>query len=249
MLRSRIIPSLLIEDDELVKTVSFKNPKYVGDPINAVRIFNEKNVDELMIYDISVSRNGKDINFDLLRDIALEARMPLCYGGGIKNVSHAQNLISLGFEKISISSAYFLNESIISDISQAIGVQSVVLTLDIRKTSDGYSIFTSNGDLMVFNCLQTFLEKLDQDSIGELVINSIDGDGNYSGFDINLAQLVREYTVTPVTYLGGIGSLEHMKELINEIGTIGIGVGSFFTFHGPFRAVLISYNKPSELLI
>ena len=244
MLRSRIIPSLLIDNDELVKTVCFDNPKYVGDPINAVRIFNEKKVDELMIFDISVTREKKKINFNLLKDIASEARMPLCYGGGVTSAEDAKKIISIGFEKVSISSAFFKNKEIILEIANLVGVQSLVLTLDIKKIDNKFFIFTNSGKDQVNEDLKQILTDLNNFNIGELVVNSINGDGTLAGFDMELASFIRSYIKSPVTFLGGIGSTRDMTDLISRIGIVGIGVGSFFLFNGPFRAVLISYKKP-----
>ena len=213
MLRPRIIPSLLVHDNGLVKTVNFKNPKYVGDPINAVRIFNEKEVDELAIFDIDATVLGKEPDYVLIEKLANQSRMPLCYGGGVKTVEQAQRIFGLGIEKIALSSAVINNPNLITQIADRVGSQSVVVVMDIKKKLlGGYEIYTHNGKKATGLNPIAFAEKAQQLGAGEIVINSIDQDGLMKGFDLNLIDKITEKITIPVTVLGGAGSLEDIKK-------------------------------------
>jgi cyclase len=245
MLRSRYIPVLLIEDGELTKTKQFEEGIYVGDPINAIRIFNEKQVDELGLFDISVTKNRAKIDFDLLKDIAVNANMPLTYGGGIKTVADASKIISLGFEKISISSTFFDTPEIVNKISSEVGAQSVAVCLDVKKVNNNYSIFTHRGTKKVKLSLSQALELLEKNSIGEIIINSIDRDGTFAGYDMELAKIVRKNTSVNITILGGCTDLANIAELEKQIGVCGCAAGSFYTFVGKNNAVLLNYSKPT----
>lgn len=248
MLRPRIIPTLLIHDGGLVKTVGFRDPKYVGDPLNAVRIFNEKESDELSVFDIDASVTGKEPNFHLIAELASECRMPLCYGGGVKSVAHAKRIISLGVEKVALSSAALSDPELISEIAREIGSQSVVVVLDVRKRTQGddYEIYTHNGARKTKMCLAEGIALAQGRGAGEIVVNSIDRDGRMSGYDLVLARRARELCSTPVTLLGGAGTLEDISELIKACGIVGAAAGSLFVFKGVYRAVLINY--PDERL-
>lgn len=247
MLRPRIIPSLLIHDKGLVKTVNFKNPKYVGDPINAVKIFNEKGVDELAIFDIDASALGKEPDYKLIENLALQSRMPLCYGGGVKTVQQAQKIFSLGIEKIAVSSAICQNPNLITDIANKVGSQSVIAVLDVKKKLlGGYEVYINNGkNATGIDALQ-FVEKLEALGAGEIIINSIDQDGMMKGYDVNLIDKVRQKITIPLTVLGGAGSLEDIKKVIKAHGIIGVAAGSLFVFKGKYKAVLINYPNKTE---
>lgn len=246
MLRPRLIPSLLVQDNGLVKTVNFKNPKYVGDPINAVRIFNDKGVDELAIFDIDATVLRRDPNYSLIERLASQSMMPLCYGGGVKTVEQAQRIFSLGIEKIALSSAVFENPLLITEISERVGSQSVIVVLDVKKKLfGGYEIFTHNGKKATGINPLIFAEKAQRLGAGEIVINSIDKDGLMKGFDLDLIDKVREKITIPMTVLGGAGSLEDIEKVIDKHGVIGVAAGSLFVFKGPYKAVLINY--PTQL--
>ena len=249
MLRARIIPCLLLHDGGLVKTEQFKNPKYVGDPLNAVKIFNEKEVDELMFLDIDATRLGREPDFQRLRSIAVESRMPLCYGGGVTTAAQAARIISLGFEKISVSAAALSRPALIAEMADAVGSQSVVVTLDVKRNAlfGGYSIHTHNGETKQKAGLLEFCGQAATLGAGEIVINSIDLDGTMGGYDLELAKQVRNAVDTPVTFVGGAGSPDHMQALIDAVGVVGAAAGSMFVFKGPYRAVLISYSRPARL--
>lgn len=248
MLRSRIIPCLLIHNKGLVKTVGFKDPKYVGDPINAVKIFNEKEVDELIVLDIDASVQQREPDFEMIRNLAVECRMPFCYGGGVKTVEHAKKIINLGAEKVALSSAVIENYDCINRIKDAVGTQSVVIVLDVKKKSlwGGYDICKHNGKVQTGLNLDQFVEKLNSTGVGEIVINSIDRDGKMDGYDFTLIDRVRNLTDVPITVMGGAGSKEDIQSLISKYKIIGAAAGSFFVFKGKYRAVLISYPNSSE---
>lgn len=250
MLRSRIIPSLLIHKKGLVKTVNFKDPKYVGDPINAVKIFNEKEVDELIVLDIDASAEKRGPNFEMIKNLATECRMPFCYGGGVTSVEEAKRIISLGAEKVALSTTALLNFSMLKNIGNEVGVQSVVVVIDVRKRSffsgGGYDIYYNNGKTKASIKLKDFIEELNEIGVGEIVINSIDQDGTMKGYDFELISLIREMTDVPITALGGAESLNDVKKLIQKFKIIGAAAGSLFVFKGKYRAVLINYPNRVE---
>ena len=248
MLYPRIIPSLLIHKKGLVKTVNFTNPKYVGDPINAVKIFNEKSVDELIITDIDATVNNNEPDYSLIEKIAMECRMPLCYGGGIKNAEQAKKIFNLGVEKISISSSAINNPSIISELSESVGSQSLVVVLDIKKKylSTNYNVLINNGKDKTGINLTSFVSSLQALGAGEIVLNSIDRDGSMQGYDYKAIDKVRANTTLPLTVLGGAGNLSHIEDLISKYGIIGAAAGSIFVFKGKYKAVLINYPNEKE---
>ena len=248
MLRSRIIPCLLVHNKGLVKTVKFKNSKYVGDPINAVKIFNEKEVDELMVLDIDASKEKRAPDFEMIKNLAVECRMPFCYGGGITSVEQARKIISLGAEKVALSSAALDDLSLCKRIGEAVGFQSVVVVIDVKKKKlfGGYDIYTINGTNKSKLRLNDLIKELDRIGVGEIVINSIDLDGTMEGYDFVLAESVREICNMPLTILGGASSLEDIKKLISKFKLIGAAAGSLFVFKGKYRAVLINYPNREE---
>jgi cyclase len=250
MLRSRIIPCLLVHKKGLVKTVNFKDAKYVGDPINAVKIFNEKEVDELIVLDIDATVENKEPNYEMIKNLATECRMPFCYGGGIKTVEQAKKIIELGAEKIAISSAAINDLTLIKKIGNSIGVQSVVVVVDVKKRSillgGSYDIYINNGKIKSKFTLNEFIEQLNHIEVGEIVINSIDNDGTMKGYDDVLISLFREKTNFPITALGGAGNLLDIKMLISKYKIIGAAAGSLFVFKGKYKAVLINYPNREE---
>jgi imidazole glycerol-phosphate synthase subunit HisF len=247
MLRPRIIPCLLVQDKGLVKTVQFKNPKYLGDPINAVRIFNEKQVDELTILDIDASVGNWEPDFKMIEYWAAECRMPLCYGGGVKTAEQAQKIFSLGVEKIAISSAAIQDPPLVARIAERVGNQSVVVVIDAKKKIlGGYEVYIHNGRKATGKSPFELAKQFEELGAGEIVINSIDQDGAMKGYDMVLAEKLRNVTSLPLTVLGGAGSLEDIGKLINKFGIIGASAGSLFVFKGKYKAVLINYPNPAE---
>lgn len=247
MLRPRIIPCLLVHNKGLVKTVNFKNPKYVGDPINAVRIFNEKFVDELMVLDIDATVQNREPDYQMIEFLAAECRMPLSYGGGVKSVEQAQRIFSLGVEKIAMSASVVDNPNLITEMAEQVGTQSVVAVVDVKKKLlGGYEVYTHNGRVNSKKDPVAFVCELERLGAGEIVINSIDNDGVMKGYDLSLVDKVRSATSLPITVLGGAGSLNDVGALIKKHGLIGAAVGSLFVFKGVYKAVLINYPSPSE---
>ncbi|MDN7134542.1 AglZ/HisF2 family acetamidino modification protein [Pseudidiomarina terrestris] len=242
MLRSRIIPCLLVHNKGLVKTKKFSDPKYVGDPINAVKIFNEKLVDELIVLDIDATRDRREPDYEMIRNLASECRMPLCYGGGVSTVEQAVRISNLGVEKVAISASAFESGSLIEDMVAAIGKQSVVVVLDVKKTLWGsYDVYIRNGKKKVKGSFKDILRRIEERGAGEIVVNSIDCDGVMQGYDLKLIELTRKELDIPLTVLGGAGTLEHIKEVVDLYRPIGVAAGSLFVFKGKFRAVLINY--------
>lgn len=247
MLRPRFIPCLLVRKKGLVKTVKFGDSKYVGDPINAVKIFNEKEADELIVLDIDASVHGAEPDFALIQKLAAECRMPLCYGGGVKTVEQAKRIIGLGVEKVALSSAALADPALITAIAKEIGSQSVVVVLDVKKTLFGkYEVYTLNGKKGTGRSPVELAIEAEQLGAGEVVINSIDLDGQMKGYDIDLARKIRAVLTIPMTVLGGAGSLDDLGRLIGACGVVGAAAGSLFVFKGAYRAVLINYPAVQE---
>lgn len=247
MLRPRVIPCLLVHDKGLVKTVQFKDPKYVGDPINAVRIFNEKESDELMVIDIDATRENREPDYKMIEHLAAECRMPLCYGGGVKTAEQAQRIFSLGVEKIAISSAAIHTPELVSEMADRVGSQSVVVVVDVKKKLlGGYEMYTHNGKKSTGKNPFEFVSKMESLGAGEIVVNSIDQDGVMKGYDLALIDKIRQSISLPLTVLGGAGSLQDIGNLINKYGIIGAAAGSLFVFKGVYKAVLINYPNWNE---
>jgi len=220
----------------------------VGDPINAVKIFNEKEVDELIVIDIDASREGREPDYKMIENIATECRMPLCYGGGIKTVAQAQKIFSLGVEKIAVSSVAIENPSIIFSIAERVGNQSVVVVMDAKKNklSGIYELYIHNGTKPTGIDPTLFAIEMQKLGAGEIVINSIDQDGVMKGYDMNLICKIREVISIPITVMGGAGCLDDIGNIIHQHGIIGVAAGSLFVFKGKYRAVLINYPTPIE---
>lgn len=243
MLRPRISPCLLVHKGGLVKTVGFKAPQYVGDPINAVKIFNEKEVDELIVLDIDATVNNAEPDYRMIANLAAECRMPLCYGGGIKTLSQAKKIVSLGVEKVSISSAAIEHPQLVTEIADEIGRQSVVVVLDVKKRlfSKDYDVLSKNAAKNTKRSVFDLALEAEKLGAGELVVNSIDLDGAMTGYDLILAQKIRQAVNIPITMLGGAGCLDDIADLIRTCGVVGASAGSLFVFKGVYKAVLINY--------
>lgn len=243
MLKPRIIPTLLLQDGGLVKTIKFDHPRYIGDPINAVKIFNEKEADELVLIDIDASRFGKEPDYRLIERIANECRMPLSVGGGIKSLEQANKILSFGVEKVIVSSLLIENQDKIKEMVNYLGSQSVVVCLDLKKTtfSKKYEFCVHNGRNKTGKYLDEVIEMATSLGVGEILINSIDLDGVMTGFDLDLIEIVKKKLTVPITALGGAGTLEDIKEVISKFGVIGVAAGSLFIYKGKLKAVLINY--------
>lgn len=248
MLRARIIPCLLVKGGGLVKTIQFAEPKYVGDPINAVRIFNEKEVDELIVLDIDATAEGREPNYAMIRNLAGECRMPLCYGGGVRTVDEFERIVGLGVEKVAIGSTAANTPELISEAAKRVGSQSIVVVLDVRKSrgAGGYDVFTHNGTKKTGLQLTESAKRAESLGAGEIVVNSIERDGAMRGYDLELVREARRAVSLPLTVLGGAGSYADLATLIKEFHIVGAAAGSLFVFKGKYRAVLISYPNRQE---
>jgi cyclase len=243
----RVIPVLLLKNAGLVKTQKFKNPKYVGDPINAIKILNEKEVDELIFLDINASKENKKPNLKLLNEIATECFIPLCYGGGIKTIEDIKNIISCGVEKVSLNSIAIENPDFVKSASDIFGSSTIVVSIDVKKNFWGKKIIYSySGTKSTGLDPISFAVEMQKKGAGELLINSIDKDGMMNGYDYELIKQISKEVDIPVIACGGAGELKHLKEAIGA-GASAVAAGSMFVFHGKHRAVLINYPSQVEL--
>ena len=249
MLLPRIIPCLLIKDGGLIKTVKFKESKYVGDPINAVSIFNKKEVDELIVLDIKSSLLKKEPDYNLIASIARESRMPICYGGGVKKPEEVEKLVSIGIEKVAISSEAISNPNIISEVASRVGSQSIVIVLDLKRTGflkNKYKIYTLNGSKKSDYSLEEFIDIAQEKGAGELVFNSIDRDGTMKGYDFEILDLIKNRLSIPCSILGGAENYKDFSRVYKKHGIVGCAAGSIFVFKGKYRAVLLQYPNLKE---
>ncbi len=247
MLKTRVIPVLLMKNKGLYKGVKFKSHKYVGDPINTVKIFNDKEVDELVIFDIEASRLNKQINFELLENIASEAFMPIAYGGGIKTLKDAQKLFSLGIEKVVLNTSAIENFDLVKKLVDSYGSQSVVFSLDVKKSFFGkHETYSYSGTKKVKIPPVELAKKMQELGVGEIIVNSIDNDGVMKGYDLAIIKEIATQLTIPVIACGGAGNLEDFNKA-KEIGAHGCAAGSMFVYNGIHKAVLISYPKFEKL--
>ena len=244
MLATRLMPCLLMSNGALVKTVRFKNPVYVGDPVNAVRIFNQKEVDELVLLDIEATTHNRGIDFETLEKVVSECFMPICYGGGVNTVDDMRRLFNLGVEKISLGAAAFENPELIRQASAEFGNQAIVVTLDVKKgLLGGHTVRTHQGkkDTRI-DAVQAALD-MEKLGAGEILLNSIDRDGTWSGFDLKLIREVTSSIGLPVIACGGAGSLQDVRIAVSEGGASAVAIGSMAVFQGKDLGVLIKFPK------
>ena len=243
MLRPRIIVSFLLKNNGFYKTTNFKNPVYIGDPINAIRIFTEKKVDEIIIYDIDATKNNTYPNYNLLKILASESRMPICYGGAVKSIEIAKKLFELGIEKISLNNAIFDNFGLLKLLIKNFGSQSIVATLDISKINNEgkYGIYSKYEKDFKNVELLDFIKNLEKIGVGEIIINNIDLDGTMKGYDKNLINRIYNSINIPVSFVGGAKSFEELNEIKQKYKIIGLAAGSIFFYKGVHKAVLFSY--------
>ncbi len=247
MNRIRVIPALLIQKGGLVKSVKFKDHKYVGDPINAVKIFNEKEVDELVVLDISATIENRPPNFSQIKEIASEAFMPLAYGGGITKLEEIKALIGGGVEKVILNTAAFSNPGLVTEAAKYIGSQSVVVSIDVKKNFFGkYKVYVKNGSQNTGLDPVDFARQMERAGAGEILLNAIDRDGTFSGYDTELIRMVSSAINIPVVALGGARTVNDFRNAIQH-GASAVSAGSMFVFQRPHRAVLISYPSQKEL--
>lgn len=247
MLTHRVIPALLLRNDGLVKTHKFKDPKYIGDPINAIHIFNEKEVDELMVLDIMASREQREPNYALIEQFAGECFMPLAYGGGVRTVEQAKRIFSLGVEKICVQTAALENPSFIRKLAERFGSQSVMVSLDIKRNWFGSpGLYAAGRGRQGSTPWLDTLRALVVAGAGEVLLNAVDKDGTLSGPDLGLIREASSAVDVPVIALGGISCLMDIRSAVCA-GASAVAAGAFFVFHGPHRAVLITYPSSDEL--
>jgi cyclase len=248
MLRTRVIPSLLLKNGGLVKTIRFKDPKYVGDPINAIKIFNDKEVDELVVIDIDASKKQVEPNYTMLDRINKEAFMPLGYGGGIRTMEQIRRILGLGYEKVIINSSALADTHFIESAAAICGSQSIVVCIDSKndffgnpKVYDHKTSKTTKYSLREYACL------IESFGAGEIILYSVDRDGTYLGYDIKALHEVSSAVTIPVVALGGASKIEDFAEAVQEGGASAVAAGSMFVFYGPHRAVLITYPDKQQL--
>ena len=243
----RLIPVLLLKGKGLVKTSKFKNPVYIGDPINAVRIFNEKEVDELVLCDIEASILQREPNYAWIKDIVSESFMPVGYGGGIRNMEHIRKLFDLGVEKVILNSAAF-DFKLISQAAAIYGNQSIVGCIDAKKSFFGvYNVYSKSGSIKHKTTPDEFAKELVSAGVGEIIIQSIDNEGSMNGFDLDLTQSITSVVNVPVVASGGAGNMQHISDVLDKGKASSVAAGSFFVFKGKHKAVLINYQKQEEI--
>jgi imidazole glycerol-phosphate synthase subunit HisF len=248
MIKTRVIPSLLIKNGGLVKTVRFNKTTYVGDPINAIKIFNDKEVDELAVIDIEASRLKKSPNFGLLDQVSKEAFMPLAYGGGINNLEDIRRILGLGFEKVIIDSYAFSNPDFITKAADICGSQSVVVCIDIKRDFLGrVQVYNYIRKKLQIIAAHEYAVQAQQSGAGEIIVYSVDRDGTYEGYDIKAIKDITGRVTVPVVALGGAGKIQDFSAAVKDGGASAVAAGSLFVFHGPHRAVLITYPEKKDL--
>lgn len=247
MVRIRVIPTLLLHKGQLIKSVKFKDFRYVGDPINAVRIFNEKEVDEIAIIDIDATKDKRAPNYKQIAEIVSEAFMPVAYGGGINNLDQIKDIFSLGVEKVIMNKAILTNPNLIPAAAKLFGSQSIVGSIDVKRVFlKGYRVYNDSGRTDTGMEPAGFARELQDRGVGEILLNSIDRDGTYRGYDENLISLIADSVDIPVIVLGGAGSIEDFRKARLR-GASAVAAASMFVFKRPHQAVLISYPSPEEI--
>jgi imidazole glycerol-phosphate synthase subunit HisF len=248
MFLPRIIPILLLKNKGLIKTFKFNKSRYIGDPINAVKIFNDLKADELIFLDITASREDRVISVDLVKNIGDEAFMPFGVGGGINNSLQIENLLKAGAEKVIINTNALTNPKLIEESAKIFGSQSVVVSIDIKKNFFGkYEVWIMGGTKKIKKNPQKYAKEIEEYGAGELIINSIDLDGTMTGYDLKLLKCISDEVSVPVVACGGAGNLNHFREAYNKCNISALAAGSIFVFHGPRKAVLINYPTKKEL--
>lgn len=247
MIKTRLIVFLMLEDDYVKKSVSFSNARYIGDPLNSVKIFSDFEVDELIVADINATRERREPNYKLLENIASISRMPLCYGGGINDLKQIRRVINMGFEKISISSEALKNPQLLNEAASIFGSQSIVGCLDIKHLENQkYQVFTNNGsvntNLEIFESIQFLIDN----GVGEILVNNISLDGTYKGMDEDLIKKIVKFSNVPITLIGGLKSIDEFKKISRKYNPSGIAAGSLWCFKGINGPVLLNYPNKKE---
>lgn len=246
--RPRIIPVLLVDDRDLIKTINFKERTYLGDPVNAVKIFNRKGIDELSILDIGATRNQREPDFELLKDIASEAFMPLSCGGGITTLEQVHELLAIGYEKVVINSELIRHPQLVTRAAEAFGSQSIVASIDAKLIKGNYKCVINDGQDIVDKSPMKLAKEAERLGVGEIIINSVDRDGVMNGYDVELVRKVVDSVKVPVIAIGGAGGIEDLKKVLNEGHAHAAAGGSMFVYYGKLKAVLITAPSEQELM-
>jgi cyclase len=248
MLRTRVIPCLLLKGQGLVKTVKYKDPKYVGDPINAIKIFNDKEVDELMLLDITASVEGRSPQFDIIENVASECFMPLAYGGGIRDINDMRRILAMGVEKVVLNSAAIQQPELIQQAAQEFGAQAIVVSIDVkRKLFGGYEVMSHRANKKTGFEPVAFAKRMAELGAGELLLSAVDRDGTQQGYDLDLIEKVTSAVNVPVIAIGGASNVDDFIKASVGSGAAAVAAGSMFVFKGPHKAVLITYPGKDEL--
>lgn len=247
MLRTRVIPCLLLKDQGLVKTVKYKDPKYVGDPINAIKIFNDKEVDELMLLDITATVEGRGPAFEMIGDVASECFMPLAYGGGIRDLENIRRILAMGVEKVVLNAMAISRPQLISEAAREFGSQAIIVSIDVKKTLFGkYEVMSHRATKKAGVDPVAFARKAAELGAGEILISAVDRDGTQQGYDLDLIAQISDVVSVPVVAIGGAGTLDDFAQGVRH-GATALAAGSMFVFKGKHKAVLISYPTRAEL--
>lgn len=246
--RPRIIPILLVDDRDLIKTINFKDRTYLGDPVNAVKIFNRKGIDELSILDIGATKNEREPDFELLKDIASEAFMPLSCGGGITTVDQIKELLAIGYEKAVINTSLVRNPEMVKKAIEMFGSQSIVASIDAKLIKGKYMCAINDGNEIVKISPLTLAKQAEEMGVGEIIINSVDRDGLMEGYDLNLVKNISRAVKVPVTACGGAGGISDLEKVLHQGGAHAAAGGSMFVYYGRLKAVLITAPTEKELI-
>lgn len=248
MFRPRVIPVLLVKGKGLVKSVRFKNYRYIGDPMNAVKLFNDLRADELVFLDIEATQQNRTIDAELVRRVGEESNMPFSVGGGIRTLDHIRELTSFGAERVIIGSEAALNPSFIKQAADAFGSSTIAVCIDVGKGWFGKKkmVYCNAKRKAPYDPVE-FAQLMQENGAGELVVQSVDRDGTRTGYDIELLQKISEVTRIPIVALGGAGELQHMKTAYQEARATGLAAGSLFVYHGTRQGVLINYPSREEM--
>ena len=246
-MRPRVIPALLIQDQELIKTIGFKKPNYIGDPINTMKLFNDLEVDEIVVLDIGKSKTGDTPDIEALSEMATECFIPLCYGGGIRSMDTMSEVFRAGIEKVCLNSAVLDDSSILKKAVERFGSQSVVLSVDIKKNLLGkYKIYDHRSQKTTSHDIDDYFTLANAIPVGEVFVNSVDQDGKMGGFDLNLIKMISEITNVPLITCGGAGELPDVHSAI-QTGADAVAAGSLFIYQNKERGVLVNYPSQEKL--
>lgn len=248
MYRPRVIPVLLLRNKGLVKSVKFKNHRYIGDPINAVRIFNDLKADELVFIDILATKEGRSISSEFVKNVGEEANMPFSAGGGIRTLEDIRRIIESGAEKVVLNTIAGEDHNFVTEAANAFGSSTIVVCIDVKKDFFGREkAWIRAGTRSVDPDPVQFAKQIEDCGAGEIIIQSIEKDGLMTGYDEMLIKKIAGSVTIPVVALGGAGMLGHLTDLSRKVSLNGLAAGSMFVYHGPRRAVLVNYPTRSEL--